>query len=86
MVSPDMIGKSIKCAYDDGITEKVIGNNSIEECHTTIVTTIAPSTGKLVIHVGTLNVQNCINLSNNFRVYMDGNCCLRKQQYNRVHV
>ena len=50
MVSPDMIGKSIKCINDNGSTIKEIGNFSIEQCHATIVLTIAPSTGKLVIH------------------------------------
>ena len=50
MVSPDMIGKSITCVNDNGITFNQIGNFSIEQCHTTI-TMIAPSTGKLVIHM-----------------------------------
>jgi hypothetical protein len=83
-----MIGKSIKCAYDNGTTTKAIGNYSIEECLSTIVTTIAPSTGKHVIHVGTLILiyKTLLIESNNFRVYMDSNCCLRKQQYNHVHV
>ena len=57
-VSPDMVGKSIICVDDDGATTNEIGNFSIEQCHTTI-TTITPSTGKLVIHVGKL--QNCTN-------------------------
>ena len=51
MVSPDMIGKRIKCINDNGSTTKEIGNFSVEQCHATIVTTTAPSTGKLVIHV-----------------------------------
>ena len=35
-VSPDMIGKSIKCVNDNGSITKEIGNFSIEECHATI--------------------------------------------------
>ena len=50
MVSPDMIGKNIICVDDNGTTTNEIGNFSIEQCHTAI-TTIAPSNGKLVIHV-----------------------------------
>ena len=60
MVSPDIIGRSITCAYDNGITEEEIGNYSFEQCHITTVTTIARSTGKLVIHVGIFNIQNSI--------------------------
>jgi hypothetical protein len=86
MISPDIIGKKIiKCIYDNGTIAEEIGNYSIKQCHTTTVTTIAPSTGKLVIHVGTFDIQNYI-LSNNFRVYMDSNYTSRKQQYNHVHV
>ena len=47
MVSPDMIGKRITCAYDSGVTLTEVGNYSIEQCHTTTVTTIATFTGKL---------------------------------------
>ena len=61
MVSPDIIGRSITCTYDDGTTAEEIGNYSIEQCHAMTVTTIAPSTGKLVIHVGIFNIQNSIN-------------------------
>lgn len=52
-VTPDMIGKTIQCVYDNGVTTKEIGNFSIERtrCHKMSVTT-APSTGKLSIHVG----------------------------------
>ena len=52
MVSPDMIGKNIICAYDSGATVNEIGNFSIEQCHVKIVTTIATLTGKRVIHMG----------------------------------
>ena len=55
MVSPDMIGKSITCAYDNGTIAEPIGNYSIEQCHVTTVTTIALSTGKFVIHMGINN-------------------------------
>ena len=55
IVSPDMIGKSIKCTYDNGATTNEIGNFLIEQCHSMIATTIAPSTGKYVIHVGILH-------------------------------
>ena len=60
-VSPDMTRKSIKCVDDNGTIAEEVGNYLIEQCHVTTVTTIAPSTGKLVIHVGTFNIQNCIN-------------------------
>ena len=60
-VSPDMIGKRIICAYDNGTTAKEIGNYLIEQYHATTVTTIALSTGKFVIHVGIYNIQNRIN-------------------------
>ena len=49
-VSPDMIGKSIICVDDNGTTANQIGNFSIEQCHATIVTKTALSTGKLIIH------------------------------------
>ena len=49
MVSPDMIGKTIICAYDNGTTVNEIGNFSIEQCLVKTVTTIAPLTGKCVI-------------------------------------
>ena len=52
MVSPDMIGKNIICAYDNGTIANEIGNFSIEQCHVKTVTTIAPLTGKRVIHMG----------------------------------
>ena len=58
MVNRDMIGNSIKCVYDDGATVKEVGNFTIEQCHPTTVSTVAPSTGKLVIPVGTFNIQN----------------------------
>ena len=51
MVCLDMIGKCIICVNDNGTTTEEIGNFSIEKCHATIVTTTAPSTGKLVTHV-----------------------------------
>lgn len=53
-VTQDMIGKSITCVYDNGRTTKEIGSFSMEEiqCYTTTVTTITPSTGKLLIHAG----------------------------------
>ena len=55
-VSTDMIGKRITCVDDNGATTNEIGNFVIEQCHATIVTTIiAPSTGKVVIHVGILH-------------------------------
>jgi hypothetical protein len=57
-----MVGKSIICVDDDGATTNEIGNYTIEECHTTTVTIVAPSTGKLVIHVGIFDIQNFINL------------------------
>ena len=85
-VSPDMIGKSITCTYDNGTTAEPIGNYSIEQCHVTTVTTIALSTGKFVIHVG-INMQNGILISfNNFRVYINSNHYLQKQQYTHVHI
>ena len=49
-VSPDMIGKHVKCAYDNGTTAKEIGSYTVEQCHATTVITVAPSTGKLVIN------------------------------------
>ena len=52
MVSPDMIGKNIICANDSGAIANEIGNFSIEQCHVKTVTTIAPLTGKCVIHMG----------------------------------
>ena len=89
-VSPDMIGKSIICVDDNGTTANQIGNFSIEQCHATIVTKTALSTGKLIIHAWIL--QNWLIFSNNFRTCMDRNHCLRKlhkiqyiQQYNHRH-
>ena len=58
MVSPDMIGKSIKCVDDDGAIVKEIGNFTIGQCYTVTATSVTPSTGKLVIHVVTFNIQN----------------------------
>ena len=52
VVSPDMIGKNIVCAYDDGATVNEIGNFSIEQCHAATVITIAPLTSKCAIHMG----------------------------------
>ena len=83
MVNPDMIGKSIKCAYDNGTTAKEIGNFSIEQCHAMAVTIIALSTGKLVIHVGIIIYKMVLISFSNIRVYMDSNRCLRKQ-YNHI--
>ena len=73
LVSPDMIGKSIKCAYDNGTTAKEIGNFSIEQCHATTVAPIALSTGKLVIHAGIIIYKTVLISFSNFRVYMDSN-------------
>ena len=75
MVTPDMIGKTIRCAYDDGTTATEIGNFSIErmQCHTMTVTTISPTTGKPLIHEGALITENCINFIQQFQ-------CLYGQQ------
>lgn len=56
-VTPDIIGKTIECAYDNGTTE-IIGSYLIGEtqCYTTTFTTITPSTGKFLIHVGLLSL------------------------------
>ena len=51
IVSPDWIGKSIKCVYDNGTTTEEIGNISIEQCYTAVIT-VTPTAGKLTIHVG----------------------------------
>jgi hypothetical protein len=53
-----MVGKNILCIEDDGATDNEIGNILIEQSCAMTVTTIATSTGKLVIHAGTFNVQN----------------------------
>ena len=62
MVTPDMIGKSVRCAYDNGTTTKEIWSILIEatQCHTMAVTTTTPTTGKPLFHMGAL-IENCIN-------------------------
>ena len=54
MISPDTVGKTVKCSYDDGTTEEEIGSLLIEpmQTNTAIVTiTVTPLPGKLINHV-----------------------------------
>ena len=45
MVSPDLVGNTIRCVHDNGIREENIGNYTISQ--NTKVTTINPFTGNL---------------------------------------
>ena len=76
MVTPDTIGKSITCTYDNGTATKEIGSFSIEttQCHTMTVTTVTPTTGKPLIHKGALIIENYI------LNYMQQFQCLYRQQ------